>query len=121
MESPGRYSFTYYPPRESDGWLVELKYGRHIVERFKVLTRCKAVTAAKGFRDRFPEATFVLCILGEVNAWQTQDGWLYSQTESHPDAIRVLALDDLGDVVLQVTEGAETRFIDGARKFQPSL
>ena len=119
MESPSRYSFTYYPPRESDGWLVELKYGRHIVERF-MLTRDKAVIAANGFRERFPTATFTLCILGEVNAWETPGGWVYSSTESHPSAVRLLALDNLGVVVLQITDGDQTRSIDDARKFRPA-
>jgi hypothetical protein len=120
MESPGRHSFTYYPPRESDGWLVELKYGRHIVERFTVLTRVEAVAAAKSFRERYPTATFVLCILGDVHAWETPDGWVYSPTETHEGAVRALALDNLGEVVLQITSGDRISFIDGARKFRPT-
>ncbi|WP_428304841.1 hypothetical protein [Lacipirellula sp.] len=62
---------------------------------------------------------FGLALLGVVNAWETPAGWFYSATESRPGAVRAFALDELGDVVLQVTEGDETQFIQGARKFQP--
>ena len=84
-----------------------------------VETRVEAIAAAQLIRDQHPTATFQMCVLGEVNAWETAKGWLYSPTASHEEAIHAIALDDMGEVVLMVCRLDETRFIRGARKFLP--
>lgn len=119
MGSPPRYSFTYRPPRNGDGWQVELRQGQRTVKRWTVGTRVEAIAAAQLIRDQHPIATFKMCVLGEVNAWETGKGWLYSPTASHEESIRAIALDDMGEVVLMVCRLDETRFIRGARKFRP--
>lgn len=116
---PARYTFTYRPPRGKDGWRVEVRQGQQTIESWFVPTRVEAIAAAKDLRKRFPTATFELCTLGEVNAWETADGWLYSPTEANKTSIRAIALDDMGEVVLMVCRHDETRFIRGARKFLP--
>lgn len=116
MQQPPKYTITYTPPRGFNRWQVELRQGNRTVDSWSVDTRVEAIAKAKELQSQFPTATFQLCTLGVVNAWKTPSGWFYSATESHEGSVRALALDELGDIVLQITNGDETQFIDGARK-----
>ena len=74
MERAAAYYFTYRPPRNGKGRQVEIWQGQRSIESWFVPTRVEAIAAAKDIRNLFPKAIFEMCLLGEVNAWETPDG-----------------------------------------------